>query len=709
MALKRQEVQKTRKIIGTIYRIILFGLCLSTLVYLLPKEPEFPYEFKVGEAWRYDDLQSPFEFSVQKSDEQLAADQEAARNITPYYKRDREKEEQQAVKLENTLKARWNQCEYSAENQGGFLNTLFNSDALKEEDSLAFERHKEAGLELLSRIYDLGIIKIEAQHAEHGTDYPINVVDGGQWELVKIKSIDFNKVSVAFEFAEEKIDNYKNIDVPFLLDIISECLIANIVYDAEKTEMEQDLAQEAVLPTSGKVIFDQMIVEKGQVIDTNVFQVLISYKNKYNEQHLGSENYWWIALGQVVLLGISLLLFFLFIALFREGVSSDNKRLLFLLILIVGMAGLTKLAVVLPQVHTYVVPLCLLPIIVRAFSDHRLALFVHLVSVFICSFYVDHKFEFAFLQFVAGTLVLFSLANLNKRSQFFGAVFIVFISLSASYAGLTLIREGKASDIEWANMAWFGGNAMLSLFAYIFIYIFEKAFGFLSELTLIELSDMNNKVLRKLSSEAPGTFQHSLQVANLAEDAIREIGGNSLLIRVGALYHDIGKMDDAVYFIENQSGTNPHDELPYKDSAAIIIGHVAKGVELAKKAGLPDQIIDFIRTHHGTTRTEYFYRMHVKERPEDADESTFRYPGPLPYSKETAVLMMADSCEAASRSLKNYDQKSISNLVDGIITYQMEFDQFVNADITFKDITTIKKMFKKKLMNIYHVRVEYPE
>lgn len=698
-----------RSVFNLIYRLILFGGCLSVLVYLLPKEPEFPYEFEVGEAWRYDDLQSPFQFSIKKSEEELLADREEARNITPYYFRNRQKEEEQGVKLQNTILARWAQSEYSAANQGGFLSSIFSSDRLEEEDSLAFERHVAAGLDLLARVYDQGIIKVEAVHGEFGSDFQINLVDGAEWQLLKIGKIEFSKVSQAYEYCEEKIDGYEDVDASFLLDVISECLVVNISFDQEKTTYEQDLAEEAVLPTNGQVIIDEMIVQKGQVIDEDVYMVLISFKDKYNEQHLGSENYWWITLGQTLLLGVTLLLFFLFLTFFRKGVSSNNKRLLFLVILVVGMAGLTKLAVMMEDVSVYVVPLCLLPIIVRAFTDHRLALFVHLISVFVCSFLVENRFEFAFLQFVAGTFVLVTLANLNKRSQFFGAVFVVFLALTSSYCGLVLIREGNWMDIDWINLAWFGGNAMLSLFAYLFIYVFEKAFGFLSELTLIELSDLNNKLLRRLSNEAPGTFQHSLQVANLAEDAIREVGGNPLLVRVGALYHDIGKMENSAYFIENQSGVNPHDELPYRDSAALIIGHVAKGVEIAKKAGLPDQIIDFIRTHHGTTRTEYFYRMHVKERPEDADENEFRYPGPLPYSKETAVLMMADSCEAASKSLKEYDQKAISNLVDGIITYQMEFDQFNNADITFKDITVIKKMFKKKLMNIYHVRVEYPE
>jgi hypothetical protein len=287
---------------------------------------------------------------------------------------------------------------------------------------------------------------------------------------------------------------------------------------------------------------------------------------------------------------------------------------------------------------------------------------------------------------------------------------MIFVSYLVCYVALSVIHEGSLNQVNVSNMMWLVGNVLLTLFSYPLIYVFEKVFGLTSDITLMELSDTNSPLLRELSIKAPGTFQHSMQVANLAEAAIFKIGGNSLLIRVGALYHDIGKMEMPLYFIENQStGVNPHDELSFEESAGIIISHVIKGIEKARKNKIPDLIIDFIRTHHGTTMVQYFYQSFLKNFPEEiVDEDDFKYPGPLPFSKETAVLMMADSVEASSRSLSKPDAEAINKLVDAIIDRQIEQQQFVNCDITFKDISSIKKIFKKMLMSIYHVRVEYP-
>lgn len=285
------------------------------------------------------------------------------------------------------------------------------------------------------------------------------------------------------------------------------------------------------------------------------------------------------------------------------------------------------------------------------------------------------------------------------------------MAYSLSYSGISVIQEGKFTNIDWTIIAWFGASAGLTLFSYPLIYLFEKIFGFTSDVSLMELADINSPLLRELALRAPGTFQHSLQVANLAEEAILAVGGSSLLVRTGALYHDIGKMEMPMYFIENQyTGVNPHDELSFEDSAKIITGHVNKGIEIAKKNNLPDALIDFIRTHHGTTKAQYFYLSFLKSFPDqEVDESIFRYPGPIPFSKETAVLMMADSVEAASRSLKKYDAEIIGELVEKVIDRQIEQNQFANADITFKNINSIKKIFKKKLLNIHHLRIEYPK
>tara|TARA_R110002072_G_scaffold17997_3_gene67629 strand:- start:14 stop:1012 length:999 start_codon:yes stop_codon:yes gene_type:complete len=330
--------------------------------------------------------------------------------------------------------------------------------------------------------------------------------------------------------------------------------------------------------------------------------------------------------------------------------------------------------------------------------------------VLLVGFIAPNPFEFVVIQLIAGIITLFTIRNLQRRGQFFLVALLVFALYSLVYLALELIQEATLSNINWKFFAWFFGSGLILLFTYPLIYLFEKIFGLVSDVTLMELADTNRRLLRKLNTKAPGTFQHSLQVANLAEEAIRTIGGNALLVRTGALYHDIGKMNMPNYFIENQnSDYNPHDEISPEESAVIIIDHVIHGIELARRYKLPDILIDFIRTHHGTSTIRFFWKKFQNENPDvDLDEDLFRYPGPIPYSKETAVLMMADSVEAASRSLKNYDAESIENLIEGIISNQIEEKQFIHSDITFRDILQIKKIFKKRLMNIYHVRMAYP-
>lgn len=383
-----------------------------------------------------------------------------------------------------------------------------------------------------------------------------------------------------------------------------------------------------------------------------------------------------------------------------------------MLFVITGFVVVTTLGLKHELFNIYVVPICLAPIIIRSFFDTRTAFFIHLVIVLLLGFIVPNGFHFIFLQLVAGMMGIYGFANFRNRSQLFLTTLIIALSYAICYIALNIIVEGDFSEIDWVSVGYLGVSALLTLLAYPLIYVFEKIFGFISDVTLLELADTNNKLLRELARKAPGTFQHSLQVANLAEAATSLIGGNALLIRTAALYHDIGKMEAPMYFIENQStGLNPHDELSYEESAQIIIGHVINGVEIAKKNGIPDTIVDFIRTHHGTTKTGYFFKMYMNENPGVEVEEVvdlFTYPGPIPFSRESAILMMADSVEAASRSLKEPNGESIEKLVNGIINGQMSEGQFENADITLKDIRLIKKMFKKMLMNIYHVRIEYP-
>jgi len=401
----------------------------------------------------------------------------------------------------------------------------------------------------------------------------------------------------------------------------------------------------------------------------------------------------------------------LFLLNFRKDILEHFIKTLFILSLIVIFILVARLTLTWNAVSIYLIPFTLLPIIIRAFYDSRLALFIHNVTILMIGFFMPNSFEFIFLQIIAGMIAIFSLVNVRRRGQLFMTAIFIFLAYGVLYLGIAVVQEGSFESIRWKNFAWFGGNGLMILAAYPLIYIFEKLFGFLSDVTLMELADTNQKLLRTLAEKAPGTFQHSMQVANLAEEVIFKIGGNSLLIRTGALYHDIGKMGLPHFFIENQGiGTNPHDEIEIEKSVEIITGHVQFGIEMAHKYKLPEPVIDFIRTHHGNTKVQYFYKTFIKKFPESSvDLQKFTYKGQPPSTKETAVLMMADAVEASARSLKVYTEQKINELVENIISYQMTEKQFDNAAITLREISEAKEILKKKLKNIYHSRIEYPK
>nr|WP_320120729.1 HDIG domain-containing metalloprotein [uncultured Marinifilum sp.] len=415
--------------------------------------------------------------------------------------------------------------------------------------------------------------------------------------------------------------------------------------------------------------------------------------------------------GQSLLVISCIVLLFLYLRNFRRKILHDNKKLLFLFLLVLMFVAITTLVLKFPKINIYIVPFALITIVVRTLMDSRTALFVFIVTVLITGFLAPNGFEFVFLQMSAGIMAIYSLPRLERRGQLVLTGIITFITYSIVYFAFAITQISHISEINLLNFMWFAINGLLLTFSYSLIYIFEKLFGFLSDVTLIELSNQNHPLLRELTKQSPGTFQHSLQVANLAEAAINHIGGNPLLVRTGALYHDIGKMKHPIYFIENQlSNSNPHDSLEFDKSAQIITDHVKYGVKIAKKYKLPQKIIDFIETHHGSGKVMYFYTSFKNKYPDkEIDEEKFKYPGPDPFSKETAVLMMADGIEAASRSLKVKSPESIRELIDNIIDKQVREHRFANADITFKNINEIKDIFTNALINVYHARIEYPE
>ncbi len=667
-----------------IYKAILFVIAIGLIVYIFPKQGKFKYEYKnlKGKPWHHDDLIAPFDFSIRKSKDELATEKSTIiTNHRPYFKFDT-----------SILKKK----------KEKFLKDVNENNSGKGK-SILKDRHVSLCLYLLDSIYSKGIIEPNKAIEDKPADYTVFVLKNNVAEEKDLN--DFYTIKSAYEFIQQKISDNVN-----LSQLLENAIAHNVFYDKVTSDKVLNQSMEDILPSRDIIVKDQKIISKGDIVDLEKYQVIESLQYEYDSQEHGTTNFAFILLGQLILVTITMAILTMFLFVFRKEIYSDNAKITFVLLLMVLQVLMAKMAVNSQTFSLYLLPFCILPVVIRAFYDTRVALFVHLVTILIISFMVPNRFEFAFIQLLGGMVAIFSIVNMRNRSQIFISALLIFFTYSISYFGITIIQEGGSDVITWYDFAWFGVSALLTIFSYPLIFVFEKLFGFISDVSLLELSDTNRKLLRELASRAPGTFQHSLQVANLAEDAIYAIGGNTLLIRAGALYHDIGKMEMPMYFIENQAGgVNPHGEMSFDESASIIISHVIKGIEIAKKNNLPEQIIDFIRTHHGTTITAYFYRSFQNTFPEEqVDESKFHYPGPIPFSKETAVLMMADSVEAASRSLKKYDAETIDALVEKIIGSQIEQQQFINSDITFKDITTLKKMFKKKLMNIYHVRVEYP-
>jgi putative nucleotidyltransferase with HDIG domain len=474
----------------------------------------------------------------------------------------------------------------------------------------------------------------------------------------------------------------------------------NVSLNTKLTQAAIDDEINAMNPNKGIIEKSGRIIAKGELVDTDAYQILDSLKAEYQSQVWTKSNYLWLIVGYGLLVMLVLLMLLLFLKKYRPEIYSNNTKVTFIFFNVLLMVLLTTIVVKMDAKYVYVVPLCILPLILKAFFDPRLGLFVHVLTILLLGFIVPNSFEYMFLQIIAGIVTILTVSELYKRANLFISVSQITFIYIIGYLAFVLIQEGNIYEFKWEILGYFGLCGLATLFAHPLIYFYEKLFGLVSDVSLLELSDTNSKLLKELSNKAPGTFHHSLNVANLAEAAAQEIG---------ALYHDIGKMASPTFFTENQlSGVNAHDELDPKESASIIVGHVIDGIEIARKYNLPDRIIDFIRTHHGTSMVYYFYKKELQTQGE-ANKADFKYPGPIPFSKETAILMMADSVEAASKSLKEPTSTKIDVFVEKIIDTQMEQGQFLNANVTFKEIELIKKVLKKKLNNMFHLRVEYPE
>lgn len=668
-------------------KFLMMLVSIVLIVYALPKQAKFGYEFEKGRIWNQRDLVSPYNFAILKTDAEILADQKAAlATITPVYQRNNDVPVQQQEGFRNDLEIKWHNAGFPDK-----LKTVY----------------QQTGLTILNTAYDRGILKLNPKYQVGGKDYGVTVLSDNV--AADKSTADLFTRERAVEYADAEISKVTALDKAFLLNLIQDRLQPNLAFDAKLTaRLEHDVTENLSI-TRGMVQKGETIITKGSVINDEAYQKLASYKKAFEDNSRNNGNRGLVLLGQFLLAGITISLLMIFLYLFRRDIYEDNRLVSLILLVITAMLATLSLAIKLELPNFYYIPYCIVPIIIRILFDTRLALNIHLLVVLIAGFFVPNSFEFAFYEITAGMVSIYSIKNLIRREQFLISALIITFTYFVSFVGISLIREGSFITIDWVEFIPFAVSVLLTLLAYPLIYLFEKVFAITSELTLIELTNTNAPLLREMAFSAPGTFQHSLQVANLAENAIFAIGGNALLVRAGALYHDIGKMENPLFFIENQiSGFNPHDKLPYEESAQIIIRHVSKGIEMARKANLPEIVIDFIRTHHGNTRVDYFYQSFLKNFPEKfINENIFRYPGPIPFTKEAGVLMLADSIEAASRSLKEPDEESISILVDRIVKYKLDQNQLNDSNITLKDLETIKQIFKRMLMSIYHVRIDY--
>jgi hypothetical protein len=699
-----------------IFNGVLFVFTIVVIVLLLPREGKFKYEFQKGKPWRHETLIAPYDFPVYKSQKQVKSERDSIQeNTPPYFRYD------SSVSVSQTNRLRQHFVEQYESYKKNYVEENDLPSWKQRRWDNAAEKFRNYLSALLKELYDGGIIGNSEIISSLNKESRIMVLRNNVGEEVTLEEVYNQKA--AYKHIQNKSQAYldtlqkqrilRDEDLKAFMRDYSfyEFIKPNLNFDKETTEKVKQSRLENVSITKGMVQAGERIISKGEVVDSKTFQIIESLRKEYEQKLGGGHQASMILFGQIIFVFAAIFVLYLFLYHFRIEILQNNLKTAFILLLVILMFMVSSLTIRIRPEAVYLIPFAILAIMIRSFYDARLALFIHIITVLLVGFFAPNSFEFVFLNFIAGIVAIFSLTSLNRRGKLFLSAALVIISYGFVYMGLAITQEGNIRNIEWMNFAYFGINGAMVLASYPLIYIFEKSFGFLSDVTLMELSDTNQPLLRQLSEKAPGTFQHSLQVANLAETAVYQIGGNSLLVRTGALYHDIGKMENPIYFIENQSPDfNPHEQIDSEESAKIIIGHVKKGVEVASKYKLPAPIVDFIRTHHGTSKVQYFYKKYLQNSPdEEIDDSQFTYPGPKPFSKEMAVLMMADSVEAASRSYSNLNEKIINNLVDNIIDSQLQDGQFENVDVTFRDITIIKGIFKKKLQNFYHARIKYPK
>ena len=663
--------------------LIMLFICIIT-VYLFPKVGSFQYEYQKGMPWRYETLHAPFDFPIYKTDDEL-------------------QEEREKIKVEQSPIFNLNP------NTASFQTEKFKT-ALHPFDNEFTNAALSRMVNRLKEIYQAGVLLLPEQ------------LNAEKIKTIKIvenniaQTVDFHKVYTlkkAYATLSEEVNQSglpKSVREKILSLNLNNYLQPNLDFDIAKTSQDHIQHLKNISLTQGMIQQGDVIISKRELVTPEKVKLLNSLKTEYQHNLGSTETYMRTIGGQFLLVVMSLLIFSIFFYYSKKRIFYNNREFIFLYGLFLATILLSSLGYH-QNINMFAIPVLFFIIIVNILIGSRSALYLLLSSTLLISYYAPNSYMYVFMQIAAGIVAIFSLSHLQRRGQLILSIFLIFITYALVYVAFILTQEGEIRMTHLLGFLWLFINCLLLTLTYPVIYIFERVFGYISDITLIELSNPNHPALRNLTKKAPGTFQHSLMVANLAEEAIYRIGGNPLLTRTGALYHDIGKTYDPIFFIENQSGgINPHDQCEFDESAQHIINHVTKGVELAKKYNLPESIINFIRTHHGKSKVKYFYNSFKNKYPDrEINESLFTYAGPDPVSRECSVVMMADAVEAVSRTLVVKTEENITKLVNDIIDGQVREGRFVNADITFKDIATVKKVFIEMLTNIYHSRIAYPK
>lgn len=692
------------------YRLLAFTITIFIIAIFLPKSGQFKYEYEKGRPWRHANLIAPFDFPIYKSAPELKAERDSLlKNFRPYYTKDSLIQKNIRQQLNTQIQ---NRISILKQDYPSFFRTWEDtpSEMATIESIIAC---------ILQDIYKKGIIELHEDHRNiPESRFELMLIRGNMAEPYGLSEfftakqaygIMIEQVMKAYNhFSDSRKQKLYNLLTGLELNRI---ITPDIAFNAERTEQEKQNTLKNLSITTGKVLADQRIIGTGDIVDDHSDKIIKSLKREYETRLGNTSGVSAIFLGQLLIITILLTSVFLFLFFFRKDVYQNILSISFILLMMLLMIITGSItARIVPNAY-FIIPIAILPIILRTFFDSRLAFYIHVITVLIVSFHASNSFQFAMLQIPAGMVAIFTLFRMVRRSQIVRSMLFIILTYILLHSGLLLWQEGDFSAFKINPYGQFMMNGLLILLSYPIIYILERAFGFVSDVTLMELSDTNHPLLRQMAEKTPGTFQHSIQVGNLAQEVAYKIGGNPMLVRAGAMYHDIGKMASPMFFTENQiNNINPHNEMEYQESAQIIIGHIENGIRLARKNKLPQQIIDFIATHQGTTKARYFFNSFINTHPgETPDESKFTYPGPTPFTKETAILMMADAIEASSRSLKNFSDGEIDELVERIINTQIEERQFDNAPITFKEIEKSKEVFKRKLKSIYHARIEYPK